>query len=477
MAHAVQVHRAQVRGEAAAQRRIRVQFAGLEQRPHLLAVPAVQQLRGEAAEAGGEVVDVAQQHRARGVVAAGTDHLREIDHHRTVGADQHVVGRQVAVDQAAAQHQLNLAHQHLVVDAGLVGFQLDLAQARGAEAVGVGDQFHHQHAMEKAERLRHAHPGFAQLVQRLDLGVLPGLFLLLAPVLAGLADRARLATAAHLASFLVLHALLETALGHVLVHLGAAHLATAAHDVDRRLLAALEWAQHFVDDAVVDQRLQAWGCSHGIPETGGGVGRSRGAAMVAPPVPPRICQNRPAATTTTAPTDDCTRIAPPDPVRQPDRHHHRVLRFLHLRHRRGAGVPAAVLPGFRAHRRDPAVAGHLRPGVLRPAAGLGAVRPLRRPGRAQGHPGGGAADHGHLHRADRPAADPCADRRGRAGAAGAVPFRPGPGPGWGVGRCGAAGHRERAAGQARLVRHVPAAGRAAGLPVFDRGVPAAGAFP
>ncbi len=51
-------------------------------------------------------------------------------------------------------------------------------------------------------------------------------------------------------------------------------------------------------------------------------------------------------------------------------------------------------------------------------------------------------------------------------------------PAWaGVGRRGAAGHRERAARQARLVRHVPAAGRAAGLPVLDRHLPAADAVP
>ena len=261
-----------------------MQLAGLEQCPHLLAIPGVQQLRREAAQAGGEVVDVAQQHRARRVVAGGADDLREIDDDRTVGPDQHVVGRQVAMDQAAAQHQLHLAHQHGVVVAGLPRFQFDLAQARRAVALCVGDQFHHQHAMEVAERLGHAHAGRAQLVQRLDLGVLPGRLLLLAPVLGGLADRARLTAAAHLAAFLVLHALLEAALGHVLVDLRAAHLTAAADHVDRRFLAALERPQHFVDDAVVDQRLQAWGCSHGIPGVVAAAGRrGRGRAIFAPP--------------------------------------------------------------------------------------------------------------------------------------------------------------------------------------------------
>lgn len=49
--------------------------------------------------------------------------------------------------------------------------------------------------------------------------------------------------------------------------------------------------------------------------------------------------------------DDCRRAARHThqftrarAVRQPDRHHHRVLRFLYLRHRRSAGVPHTVLP-------------------------------------------------------------------------------------------------------------------------------------
>src|SRR3546814_10659081 len=90
----------------------------------------------------------------------------------------------------------------------------------------------------------------------LVLGVLPGFFLLLAAVARRLADRPRLATAAHLAPFLVLHALLEAALRHVLVDLGATHLAAAVHDIDGGLLAALERAQDLVDDAIVDERLE-----------------------------------------------------------------------------------------------------------------------------------------------------------------------------------------------------------------------------
>src|SRR3546814_11803415 len=105
-------------------------------------------------------------------------------------------------------------------------------------------------------RLRHAHACIAQLVQRVRFGVLPLLFLLPAAVAGRLAHRARFAAAAHLAAFLVLHTLLEAALCHVLVDLRAAHLATAAHHVHGRLLAALEGAQDLVDDPIVDERLR-----------------------------------------------------------------------------------------------------------------------------------------------------------------------------------------------------------------------------
>nr|GEU28093.1 hypothetical protein [Tanacetum cinerariifolium] len=161
------------------------------------------------------------------------------------------------------------------------------------------------------------------------------------------------------------------------------------------------------------------------------------------------------------------------PVRQLDRHHDRILRFLHLRHRRRAGVPQAVLPSCRSCRRHAAIAGHVCHRLLCPPHRLGRVRPLRRPYRPQGHAGGGAAHHGHLHGRDRLAAHVRHHRHLGAGLAGAVSLRPGPGPGRRVGRGHPAGHGKCAAGQARLVRHVPAAGRADRLFPVGRHFPAA----
>ncbi|PRD38383.1 UNVERIFIED_CONTAM: hypothetical protein NCL1_03708 [Trichonephila clavipes] len=166
----------------------------------------------------------------------------------------------------------------------------------------------------------------------------------------------------------------------------------------------------------------------------------------------------------------------PRALRQPDRHHHRVLRLLHLRHGGGAGVPAPVLPGLGPDLGHAAVAGHLRHRLFRAPAGLGGVRPFRRPHRPQGHAGSGAADHGPVDGDHRPAADLRPDRRAGTAAAGHLPLRPGLRPGRGVGRRRAAGDRERATRQARLVRHVPAAGSATGLPALHRLLPGADAL-
>ena len=72
-----------------------------------------------------------------------------------------------------------------------------------------------------------------------------------------------LPTAAHLAPFLVLRALLETALTHVAVHLGAADLVAGAHGVDRGFFTGFQGAEDFVDDAIVDEWLQAGRGFHG----------------------------------------------------------------------------------------------------------------------------------------------------------------------------------------------------------------------
>src|SRR5262249_31461123 len=63
-----------------------------------------------------------------------------------------------------------------------------------------------------------------ELIQRVHLSVFPGGLLLFAAEACALAHGTRLATAAHLASFLVLRAFLEASLRHVAIQLGAADL-------------------------------------------------------------------------------------------------------------------------------------------------------------------------------------------------------------------------------------------------------------
>ena len=133
-------------------------------------------------------------------------------------------------------------------------------------------------------------------------------------------------------------------------------------------------------------------------------------------------------------------FAAPGAVRQPDRHHDRVLRFLHLCHRGGAGFSQAVLSRIRPGLGHARIAGHLWHRVPGAAGRLRALRSLWRSHRPQDHPGHRAVDHGLIHGRHRGAADLPHDWLCRAAAAGAVPLWPGAGSGRRVGRSGAAGH-------------------------------------
>src|SRR6185437_10234100 len=124
-------------------------------------------------------------------------------------------------------------------------------------------QLHDQYIVEIPVGLRHADAGGDELVQRVNLRVLPGSLLLFAAEARALAHRARLAAAAHLASFLVLRALLEASLAHIAIDLRAANARARAHHIDGGFFAALEGADNFVDDPIVYEGLQACGCLHG----------------------------------------------------------------------------------------------------------------------------------------------------------------------------------------------------------------------
>src|SRR3546814_18025254 len=65
----------------------------------------------------------------------------------------------------------------------------------------------------------------------------------------------RITAAARLASFLVFGQLVEATLLGVLVDFGATNLASADDEKYSRFLAAFQWPDDLVDDAIVDQRL------------------------------------------------------------------------------------------------------------------------------------------------------------------------------------------------------------------------------
>ena len=256
--HAVQVDGLFHALEAARQDGIGRQLAGLVERPDFLAVVGGAQFRREAAEVGSQVVDVALEHQSRADVARGIHGLRQVDDHRPMAVDEHVVLGQVAVDDARAQHFHDLPDQDGVELARLLGRELEVVEPRRGVAVVVRHQLHEQHAVEEIVRLRHAHACGGQSLQGAHLGVLPGLFEFLAAEFRAFLHGPRAAAVLDVAALRVLDRVPEGALFGFLVDLGAADFLAAAHDEDDRFLAAHELAEDFVDEAFLDQRKQSF---------------------------------------------------------------------------------------------------------------------------------------------------------------------------------------------------------------------------
>ncbi|MNI43510.1 hypothetical protein D3C73_978410 [compost metagenome] len=198
-----------------------MQGARFEQGPHFLGVLGLFQLRRKPAEIGRHVAHIPLQHAERVVVARRVHGLRQVDDHRAGRSQQHVELGQVTVHQAGTQHQHDLRNQKRVILACLVRLQHHVVQTRRGIAVLVGHQFHQQHAFKEVIRLGHSHTGVGQAEQCCHFGVLPGVFGFLATKLGTLGHGPGLTAVAHLAAFLILGRLTETAFVRLLVDLRA----------------------------------------------------------------------------------------------------------------------------------------------------------------------------------------------------------------------------------------------------------------
>ena len=258
---------------AAGQRGFVAQQAALVQAPDFGAVLRGAQLGRELAEKIAQIGHVAQQHALGVVVACGVHRLGQVDddgairifcaiHARQV-RQQDVELRQIAVHHTRTQHAHHLGHQGGMVCAGVFGRKAHIVQARGGVTVGIGHQLHQQHAVVKVIGLRHAHASGGQAVERIDLGALPGGFLFLAAKLAALGHGAGRARVFDLAVFGVINGLAEAAVVGLFVDLGAARFVATTHHVDHGFLATHELADHGVDQAFLNEGLQAGGCFHG----------------------------------------------------------------------------------------------------------------------------------------------------------------------------------------------------------------------
>src|SRR5882672_1373300 len=244
--------------EAPGELDLRVQLAALVQRPDLLAVARVQELGRETAQAAGDIGDVAPEHAARVSVARGVDRLGQVDDHGTLVPEEHVVFRQVGVDDPRAEHAHDLAHEGAVDVARLLRRERQIGKPGGGVALGVGHELHQQHAVDEVVGLRHAHAGGGETDEGVHLGALPGFLLRLAAVAAALLHGTRAAAVLHPAAFGVVDALAEGALVGFLVDLRAAHLVAAADHVDHGFLAAHELAADRIDEAGLDERFDSF---------------------------------------------------------------------------------------------------------------------------------------------------------------------------------------------------------------------------
>ena len=163
---------------------------------------------------------------------------------------------------AGAEHLHHLGEQRREDGARRVAVDPDVGQARRRRAAGVGDQLHHEDAVDEVVGLGYPHAGRPQAIDDVDLGRAPHRLVLDAAVAGVLAQRPLGAGVPHRAAFGVGGSLPEGAVLGRLVHLGHAQLAAGDDQVNLRLLAAHQRAHDLLDNPQVDKWCQALGMTH-----------------------------------------------------------------------------------------------------------------------------------------------------------------------------------------------------------------------
>ncbi len=209
------------------------------------------------------VVQIAPKKELCAAVVGGRDDLRKVDDRRPPNAHQYIVGREVAVNQIGCEHLHHLRAQVAVQLTCQLRRDHRFDQSRGGLPFGVDHQLHQQHPLVEHHRGGNAHARGVQLVERVGLGRLPGLLRGRLAEPAAAIHRALGARVANRAPFLVAGVVLEIARVALFVDLGRHHLAVVAHQPDVGLLAALEAADHFIDDAVLEEEIEVAGHGRG----------------------------------------------------------------------------------------------------------------------------------------------------------------------------------------------------------------------
>ena len=210
------------------------------------------QRRVDLREVAQDVPRVAQEVHLGAAVVRRRDDLREIDDRRAGRAPEHVVRREVAVDELGRQdlHQLR---QHVVIrGVRLRGVEAGVDDARGRLAVLAEHQLHQKDPLDVHHRRRHPHAGAMKRVERLDLGRLPGVLGGRAAERRAAGHRALIARVSDHATLFVARVVLEAALVPVLVRLGRDDAVAVLDDEHLGLFAGLQTPKDRGDDAFLE---------------------------------------------------------------------------------------------------------------------------------------------------------------------------------------------------------------------------------